>query len=447
MSDPSELSHDGGREAIPHARSEETSTMNHEPERSGPGSYMERIVSRPNLVAALKRVKRNKGSPGIDGMTVEELSKYLQVHWPRIREELLAGRYRPSAIRQCEIPKSGGGMRKLGIPTALDRFIQQAILQVLQPEIDPTFSEHSHGFRPRRSAHDAIREAHDYVERGRDWVVDVDLEQFFDRVNHDVLMSRVERRIPDRRLCRLIRRYLRAGILANGVTKERDEGTPQGGPLSPLLANLLLDEIDKELERRGHAFVRYADDCNVYVASRRAGERLLERLRTLYGKLHLRVNEKKSKVARTEDVSFLGYVVRRVKGKVRKGVADSSIAKLKDRVRELTPRTAGRSLETICGELRAYLLGWKNYFRLAESKWLLRRVDGWMMRRLRAVQLKQWRRGPTVYRALRARGVAVDIASRVATNAHRWWRTAGSGLNIALPTSFFEGLGVPRLHL
>jgi RNA-directed DNA polymerase len=275
--------------------------------RSGVGDLMERVVERNNLVRALKRVRSNKGSPGIDGMSVEELPEYLRENWERIRAELLAGSYRPTAVRRHEIPKSGGGVRQLGIPTVLDRFIQQAILQVLQPIFDPTFSEHSYGFRPGRSAQQAVCQAQRYVQSGRRWVVDVDLEKFFDRVSHDVLMGRLAKRLEDKRLLRIIRRYLEAGVMANGLVVERHEGTPQGGPLSPLLANVLLDEVDRKLERSGHRFVRYADDCNVYVKSKRAGERVMSRMVRLYAKLRLKVNEEKSTVARVWERKFLGY--------------------------------------------------------------------------------------------------------------------------------------------
>jgi RNA-directed DNA polymerase len=296
MSRQLELPLAGRGEAPARERSEEAPTANHENERSGASDLMERVVSRPNLQAALKRVRKNKGSPGIDGMTVDELGDHLRAHWTALREQMRAGTYQPLPVKQQLIPKSGGGIRKLGIPTVLDRFIQQALLQVLQPMLDPGFSQHSHGFRPGRRAHDAIVEAQRYVQSGREWVVDVDLEQFFDRVNHDVLMGRLEKRIGDRRVLGLIRRYLAAGILANGMEMDRHEGTPQGGPLSPLLANVLLDEVDKELEKRGHAFVRYADDCNVYVQSRRAGERVMGLLRRLYARLRLRINESKSAI-------------------------------------------------------------------------------------------------------------------------------------------------------
>jgi group II intron reverse transcriptase/maturase len=336
-------------------RTAEAGSAAHGTERPGTSGLMEAVVERRNLQAALKRVKQNKGSPGVDGMTVEELPDHLRAHWPSLREQLLAGDYQPQPVRRHMIPKSGGGERELGIPTVLDRFIQQAILQVLQPRFDPTFSPHSHGFRPKRGAHDAVCEAQRYVQQGRSWVVDVDLEKFFDRVNHDVLMGRLAKRIEDRRLLGLIRRYLSAGVLANGVVTERYEGTPQGGPLSPLLANVLLDEVDKELEKRGHAFVRYADDCNVYVRSQRAGERVMQTLRRLYAKLHLRINESKSAVARVQDRKFLGYTFWvSPKGEIRRTIASKALDTMKERVRRMTSRVRGRSLAQVCGDLSPF---------------------------------------------------------------------------------------------
>jgi RNA-directed DNA polymerase len=412
----------------------------------GSSDLMERVCERRNLQAALKRVRQNAGSPGIDGMTVEGLSGYLRVHWPRLREELLDGRYQPQPVRRVAIPKPGGGERELGIPTVLDRFIQQALLQVLQPLIDPTFSEASYGFRPGRSAHDAVRRAQAYVQEGRSFVVDIDLEKFFDRVNHDVLMGKLVKRITDRRVLRLIRRYLTAGVLANGVVMERNEGTPQGGPLSPLLANVLLDEVDKELERRGHAFVRYADDLNVYVRTQRSGERVMASLRKLFGKLKLRVNETKSKVTRATASKFLGFSFWVAKGGViRRRVAPQAIQRMKERVRELTRRNAGRSLAQLCKPLGKYLAGWKAYFRLAETPGVFADLEQWVRHRLRAVQLKHWKRGTVVYRELIARGTSVRTAKRVAANTRRWWHNSATGLNIALPNRFFDTLRVPRL--
>jgi group II intron reverse transcriptase/maturase len=407
---------------------------------------MERVVGGDNVLAALKRVEQNKGSPGTDGMTVEQLRPYLRAYWLEIREQLLAGSYRPTAVREVEIPKSNGGVRKLGIPTALDRFIQQSILQVLQPMFDPTFSEHSHGFRPGRSAHGAVCEAQRYIQDGKRWVVDVDLEKFFDRVNHDVLMGRLAKRIDDKRMLGLIRRYLQAGIMVNGVVVEREEGTPQGGPLSPLLANVLLDEVDKELEKRGLSFVRYADDCNVYVRSERAGERVLEGLKKLYGKLRLRINEEKSAVARPWDRHFLGYSFWVAKGKiVKRRVADKALKKMKQRVREITSRTGGRSLKRVAVELRKYLLGWRGYFRLADTPRVLRSLDEWIRHRMRQLQLKQWKHGTTAFRELRRLGASKDLAAMVAANTRRWWRSSALLLNSALPMSYFDALGVPRL--
>jgi RNA-directed DNA polymerase len=408
---------------------------------------MERVVARGNAEEALKRVRRNKGSPGIDGMTVEELEPYLRERWQTIREQLLAGSYQPSAVRRKQIPKSGGGVRELGIPTVLDRFVQQLFLQVLTPIFDPTFSEHSHGFRPGRRAHDAVRKAQQYIQDGRRWVVDVDLEKFFDRVNHDVLMGKLENLIDDRRMLRIIRRYLEAGVMADGVVVERHEGTPQGGPLSPLLANLLLDEVDKELERRGHTFVRYADDCNVYVRSKRAGERVLAALRQKYSKLRLRVNEEKSTVARVWNRKFLGYSFWVAKGKVVKlRVAPKALEEMKQRVRQITRRNGGRSLEQVTSELGAYLRGWKEYFKLSDTPRVFFDLDQWIHRRLRAVQLKQWKRGRTTYRELAARGLPGWLTRKGAQHRGRWWWASALGaMHTALPGAYFERLGVPRL--
>jgi RNA-directed DNA polymerase len=443
-----ELPLEGRGEAPRAERSGEAGRAVQGKERSGSHDLlMERVVARENALEALKRVRRNKGSPGIDGMTVEELEPYLREHWQAIREHLLAGSYRPSAVRRKQIPKSGGGVRELGIPTVLDRFIQQLFLQVLTPIFDPTFSEHSHGFRPGHRAHDAVRKAQQYIQDGRRWVVDVDLEKFFDRVNHDVLMGKLENRIGDRRMLRIIRRYLEAGIMADGVVVERHEGTPQGGPLSPLLANVLLDEVDKELEKRGHAFVRYADDCNVYVQSKRAGERVLAALRRKYAKLRLRVNEEKSTVARVWDRKFLGYSFWVAKGKVVKlRVAPKALEEMKQRVRRITNRNGGRSMDQVTKELGAYLRGWKEYFKLADTPALFAGLDGWIHRRLRMLQLKQWKRGRTAFRELSALGLPEWLVRKGAGYGRRWWWAAGLGaMHTALPGSYFERLGVPRL--
>lgn len=407
---------------------------------------MELAVERRNCLAALKRVKANKGSPGIDGMTVEELPAHLKANWLHIRENLLAGRYQPQPVRRVAIPKPGGGERELGIPTVLDRFIQQLLLQVLQPRFDPTFSDASYGFRPGRRAHDAVRRAQGYVQEGRRFVVDVDLEKFFDRVNHDVLMGRLERRIADKRMLGLIRHYLSAGMLAGGITSERHEGTPQGGPLSPLLANVLLDEIDKELERRGHAFVRYADDLNVYVRSKAAGERVMAALRRLFANLRLRVNEAKSAVARATQRQFLGFSFWVAKGRVvKRRIAAKAMSRMKDRVRQITTRSGGRSLARVCEELGTYLAGWKGYFRIAETPGVLRDTDQWIRHRLRALQLKHWKRGRTIYRELIARGMSPLAAARVAANGRRWWHNSAMAIHIAMPNALFDKLGVPRL--
>ncbi len=412
-----------------------------------PGSnLMELALLRPNLKAALKRVRKNKGSPGIDGMRTEDLLPYLWRNWSVLRAQLLAGTYQPSPVRRHQIPKSGGGMRTLGIPTVLDRFIQQALLQVLQPGFDTGFSKHSYGFRPKRSAHDAVKAAKRYVEEGRRIVVDVDLETFFDRVNHDVLMGRLAKRIQDRRVLGLIRRYLEAGVMAQGVVMERGEGTPQGGPLSPLLANVLLDEVDKELEKRGHAFVRYADDCNVYVCSRRAGQRVMGLLRRLYGRLRLRVNESKSAVDLANHRKILGYsFANGPDHTVKLRVASKPLAALKSRVRQITGRNGGRSMSQVVEELREYLPGWRNYFSLAETPTTFDELDKWIRHRLRALYLKQWKRGPTTYRELRARGATRHVAAAVAANNSRLWRTSRRYLNAALPSSHFDALGLPRL--
>ncbi len=398
------------------------------------------------MVLAWKRVKANRGSAGVDGLTVAQTGEYLKTHWPRIREALLEGSYRPEPVRRVQIPKPGGGVRELGIPTVTDRLIQQALLQILQPMVDPTFSDHSHGFRPGRKAHEAVRQAQRYVQDGYRVVVDVDLESFFDRVNHDILMDRLSRRIDDKAVLRLIRRYLLAGIMDGGVLMQRYEGTPQGGPLSPLLTNVLLDEVDRELEKRGHHFVRYADDCNVYVRSQRAGERVLKGLRRLYERLHLKVNEAKTAVAAATGRKFLGYELwRSADDRIKYAVARKALTTFKQRIRQLTRRSCGRSLPEVAERLRSYVPGWKAYFYLAQTPGVFRALDEWLRHRLRALQLKHWRRGTTVYRELRALGASRNQAARVAGNTRRWWRNSRMELNRILPIAYFNRLGVPRL--
>jgi len=380
-------------------------------------------------------------------MTADDLTPYLAAHWGAIREQLLAGSYQPQPVKRQGIPKPGGGTRQLGIPTVLDRFIQQCLLQALTPQFDPTFSEHSHGFRPGRSAHDAVRSAQRYIQSGRRWVADVDLAKFFDRVHHDVLMERLSRRIADGRVLGLIRRYLVAGIMADGVVMERHEGTPQGGPLSPLLANVLLDEVDKALEKRGLAFARYADDLNVYTGSKRAADDAMVTLKRLFARLRLEVNDAKSAVARAWQRKFLGYSFWVAKGRVvRPRVAPAALAEMKARVRLITSRNGGRSMKAVATDLRSYLTGWKRYFQLAETPGIFQGLDEWLHHRLRAVQLKQWKRGITVYRELRARDVPDRVARAAAAHARRWWAMAAHGaLQTALPTSYFDRLGIPRL--
>jgi len=426
----------GGGEAVP---------SRHAKEGSADQGLLERVLKRENLQAALQRVKRNAGSAGVDGMTVAQLPGFLREHWPRLREELLVGKYRPQPVRRHIIPKRGGGERQLGIPTVLDRFIQQALLQVLQPLIDPTFSQGSFGFRPGRRAQDAVRRAQGYVQAGYRIVVDVDLEKFFDRVNHDILMDRLRRHVTDGRVLRLVRGYLNAGIMAHGLVCERHEGTPQGGPLSPLLANVVLDEVDRALERSGHRFVRYADDCNVYVRSQRAGERVLERLRRCYAGLRLKINEAKSAVAPVWQRTFLSFAFWNRQGETRRAVSKQAVARYKERIRMLTRRSRGRSIEQVVEDLRAYVPGWKGYFHLAQTPGVFRGLDEWLRRRLRALYLKQWRHGSTMYRELTALGASDWQARNVAANSRCWWANSAKSINGVLTVAHFGRLGVPRL--
>ncbi len=424
--------------------SDEVNRPQDEPDNAGQG-LLERAFARENLKRAWKRVKANKGAAGIDGLDIEQTAEHLLNQWPKIREQLLSGTYRPSPVKRVVIPKPDGGERELGIPTVTDRLIQQALLQTLQPLLDPTFSEHSYGFRPGRRAQDAVLAAQRYVSSGRKVVVDVDLEKFFDRVDHDILMDRLRKRIADRPVIRLIRAYLDAGTLINGVVEKSRCGAPQGGPLSPLLANVLLDEVDRELERRGHCFVRYADDANVYVHSTKAGQRVMALLRRLYEELHLSVNESKSAVASAFGRKFLGYELWTARGEVRRAVSYKAQKQFKQRIRWLTRRSCGRSLQQIADNLRPYLLGWKAYFTLSQTPAVWRKLDEWIRHRLRAIQLRQWKRGPKMYRELRTLGASQQVAVRVASNSHRWWRNSRFELNRVLNIAWFDRLGLVRL--
>jgi RNA-directed DNA polymerase len=407
---------------------------------------MEEVCGRENCKQALKRVKANKGSAGVDGMTVQQLPEFLKQHWPAIREQLLSGTYKAQPVRRVEIPKPDGGVRKLGIPTVLDRFIQQAVMQVLQSRWDRTFSNHSYGFRPGRSAHQAVEQAQQYIAAGYRWCVDLDLEKFFDRVSHDKLMARIETRVGDRRLLKLIRSFLKAGVMEGGLVSPVDEGTPQGGPLSPLLSNIVLDEFDRELERRGLRFARYADDCNVYVRSRRAGERVMESLkRFIMTKLKLRVNEQKSAVARPWERKFLGFSFTANREPKRR-IAPKAVLRFKEKVRELTRRTRGVKVEKMAEELSRYLRGWIGYFGRCQTPSVLEDLEKWTRHRLRSVIWKQWKRGTVRFAELRKRGVGKDLAAQTAGSAHGPWRLANSpALAFALPNAYFDSLQIPRL--
>ncbi|MHC8403181.1 group II intron reverse transcriptase/maturase [Pseudomonas sp. MDT1-17] len=431
-------------EAVRNPVSDEVDRPQDESNNAGQG-LLERAFARENLKRAWKRVKANKGAAGVDGLDIDQTAEYLLTQWAAIREQLLSGVYRPSPVRRVAIPKPDGGQRELGIPTVTDRLIQQALLQVLQPLLDPTFSEHSYGFRPGRCAQDAVLAAQRHVSSGRRVVVDVDLEKFFDRVDHDILIDRLRKRIAGRAVIRLIRAYLDAGTLINGVVEKSRCGAPQGGPLSPLLANVLLDEVDRELERRGHCFARYADDANVYVRSRRAGQRVMALLKRLYEKLHLSVNESKSAVASAFGRKFLGYAFWASPQGVKRAVAVKARKQFKQRIRELTRRSGGRGLRQVVENLRPYLLGWKTYFGLSQTPKIWRELDEWIRHRLRAIQLKQWRRGSTIYRELRVLGASSQTARKVAANSYSWWRNSRFELNRVLDVAWFDRLGLVRL--
>ena len=430
-------------------RGTEARTACAEPERpaAGQGPSMEAVVEPGNLKKALARVRRNKGAPGIDGMTVDDLGDHLQGHWAEIRSRLLDGTYTPQPVRRVEIPKASGGTRPLGVPTVLDRFIQQAVMQVLQGDWDPTFSDASYGFRPGRSAHQAVERAQEHIRAGFAIVVDLDLEKFFDRVNHDILMGLVARRVADKRLLRLIRGFLTAGVLEGGLVGPSTKGTPQGGPLSPLLSNLMLDVLDKELEKRGHRFVRYADDCNIYVRSRRAGERVMASVtRFLAQRLKLTVNADKSAVDRPAARAFLGFSF--TSGpEAKRRIAPQALTRFKARVRELTRGTKSVSLAHLVSELSRYLVGWRGYFGFCETPSVLRRLDQWIRRRLRAIVWRQWKRGRTRFAALRRLGVNKHLAAKTAGSARGPWRISASpALSYALPNAFFDRLGLATVE-
>ena len=413
-----DASGDGGTE--PAAREEPQAFTAFDQARALTGHLMEEVVNRENLNRAFRRVKANKGAPGADGMTLRELGDWIKEHKQELTAALLDGSYQPQVVRGVEIPKPGGGVRQLGIPTVVDRLVQQAILQVLEPILDPTFSDSSFGFRPGRGAHDALAQASRYVAEGRTTVVDMDLEKFFDRVNHDILMARLARHVADKRLLRIIRRFLRAGLLQHGVQVERHEGTPQGGPLSPLVANLLLDDLDKELEARGHCFCRYADDCNIYVRSEAAGQRVLASLTAfLEGKLRLRVNRAKSAVAHVGERKFLGH---RLLADGTLTIAPVSLDRVKNRVRQITRRNRGVSFEQVIGELNSFLSGWVTYFRYAKARDALRGLDGWIRRKLRCVRLKQRKRAGSIAALLRSLGVPSARCWTAAACGKGWWR-------------------------
>lgn len=415
-----------------------------DPARALTERLMEEVSQLDNLNQAYRRVKTNKGAPGVDGMTVDELPAWFAKHQQEFLAALRDGSFEPQPVRGKQIPKPGGGVRQLGIPTVVDRLVQQAILQVLEPLLDPTFSNSSYGFRPGRGAHDALAQAQKYVAEGRTIVVDMDLEKFFDRVNHDILMARLARRVADKRLLRIVRRFLEAGLMQDGVCIERHEGTPQGGPLSPLLANLLLDDLDKELERRGHCFCRYADDCNIYVQSKAAGERVLTSVtRFLEDVLHLRVNREKSAVAYIEERKFLGY---RLLGGGKLGIAPKSLERAKNRIRQITRRNRGISLDRMIRELNSFLTGWVTYFRYAACKTHLADLDGWVRRKLRCVRLKQCKRSKPIADFLTRLGVPRWNAWITALSGKGWWRLAGSpSATHAMNNQWFEELGLVNL--
>src|SRR6266704_4394095 len=432
------------------ARREETESTPamHAPESpASTNRLMEEVCERENLKEALRQVKGNKGSAGVDGITVNQLTDYLKQHWPVIREQLLSGTYEPKPVRRVEIPKPAGGVRKLGIPTVLDRFLQQAVMQVLQQRWDPEFSNHSYGFRPGRSAHQAVAQAQQYIAEGCGWCVDLDLEKFFDRVNHDRLMARIAKRVDDKRVLKLIRAFLNAGVMENGLLSPSVEGTPQGGPLSPLLSNIVLDELDRELERRGHRHVRYADDSNIYVRSERAGQRVMRSItRFITQRLKLKVNEEKSAVARPQERKFLGFSF--TDGpEIRRAIAPKALVRFKRRVREITRRAKGVSIETTIEELAPYMRGWRSYFGFCETPRVLVYLTSWVRARLRVARWRQWKTPRRRRAALLARGVRPKLASNTGCSSRGpWYLAHAKALSVALPTAYFKSLGLPNLE-
>src|SRR3979490_1952499 len=440
-SEPTGEARQAGREDI------ESPSVVSEPERPANTSrIMEEVCERANLKEALRQVRGNKGSAGIDRMTVDQLGGYLKQHWPAIRKQLLNGTYEPKPVRRVEIPKPDGGVRKLGIPTVLDRFIQQAGMQVLQMRWNPTFSQYSYGFRPRRSAHHAVAQAQQYIAQGYGWVIDLDLEKFFDRVNHDKLMGQIAKRVEDKRLLKLIRAFLNAGVMENGLVSPSVEGTPQGGPLSPLLSNLVLDELDRELECRGHRFVRYADDCNIYVRSERAGQRVMESIsRFITLKLKLKVNEAKSAVARPQERKFLGFSFT-AGPDIKRTIAPKSLERFKQRIRDITRRAKGVSIKTTMEELATYMRGWRGYFGFCETPEVLIALTRWVRLRLRAALWRQWKTPRRRRAALIANGVSEWAARNTAGSGRGPWYLARSrALSTGLSNAYFKSLGLPSL--
>src|SRR6516162_7390663 len=429
---------EGGTESLVAKRMLESSAITEQ--------LMEEVCERENCKQALRRVKANKGSPGVDGMTVQDLPAYLKQHWTTIREQLRTGTYEPQPVKRVEIPKPDGGVRKLGIPTVLDRFIQQAVMQVLQRQWDSTFSDHSYGFRPGRSAHQAVAQAQQYIAKGYGWVIDLDLEKFFDRVNHDKLMGQVAKRVEDKRLLKLIRAFLNAGVMENGLVSPSVEGTPQGGPISPLLSNLVLDELDQELERRGHRFVRYADDCNIYVRSERAGQRVMESItRFITQKLKLKVNQAKSAVARPQERKFLGFSFT-AGPDIKRTIAPKSLERFKQRIRDITRRAKGVSITATMEELAPYMRGWRNYFGFCETPEVLVALTRWIRLRLRAALWRQWKTPRHRRAALIANGVSPWAARNTAGSGRGPWYLARSrALSTGLSNAYFKSLGLPSL--